>query len=87
MSEKRTRSDWDRREWKGEGQGPATVVEEPPEEPAAVWNKTEWVGDQGQGRMEPQDPESMAEGESKLSGDRHPSGEEHWARGQAKKAD
>jgi hypothetical protein len=86
MSAKRTNDgDWDRREWKGEGQGPATGVEEreAPEE-GKTWSKTEWVGDQGHGSPAPEDPDTMAEGESKLSGDRHSSGEQHWGRGQAK---
>jgi hypothetical protein len=88
MSEDRKREgDWDRREWKGEGQGSAAVVEEPAEpETGDRWTKTEWVGDQGHGNPEPQDPDTMAEGESKLSGDRHASGEEHWARGQSEDA-
>ena len=47
------------------------------------WNKTQWVGDQGEGAPMPVDPDTMPEGENRLSGNRHAPGEEHWAGGQA----
>jgi len=43
------------------------------------WNKTEYVGDQGKGAPAPVDPDTMPEGETTLSGNRHASGESHWA--------
>jgi hypothetical protein len=43
------------------------------------WNKTQWVGDQGEGAPAPVDPDSMPEGDNALTGDRHTSGEQHWA--------
>ena len=46
------------------------------------WNKTQWVGDQGEGLPAPQDPDTMPEGENALSGDRHAPSEQHWADGQ-----
>jgi hypothetical protein len=46
------------------------------------WNKTQWVGDQGEGAPAPEDPDLMPEGESGLSGDRHTPGEQRWSQGQ-----
>ena len=43
----------------------------------ARWNKQEYVGDRGEGAPAPQDPDTMPEGETGLSGDRHTPGEEH----------
>jgi hypothetical protein len=92
MTEDRTRDgDWNRTDWEGEGQDQgATTVERIPADRTPTdeatgdrWTKTQWVGDQGHGAPEPQDPDTMPEGETGLSGDRHNPGEEHWARGQA----
>jgi hypothetical protein len=47
------------------------------------WNKTQWVGDQGEGAPMPVDPDTMPEGENRLSGERHSPGGEHFATGQA----
>jgi hypothetical protein len=47
------------------------------------WNKTQWVGDQGEGAPMPVDPDTMPEGENALSGDRHTSGGQHWGQGQS----
>ena len=76
--DQRRERDWTGEEWAGEP---------PTEEQAADaatgkdarWNKTEWVGDQGGGMPSPMDPSTMPEGETSISGDRHPSGEQHWA--------
>ena len=46
---------------------------------ATSWNKTEYVGDRGEGAPAPVDPDTMPEGENALSGNRHPPGESHWA--------
>ena len=82
MTDDRTREgDWDRTEWEGEGQDASRDVAD--STTGARWNKQEWVGDQGEGAPVPQDPDTMPEGETGLSGDRHAPGEEHWARGQA----
>ena len=43
------------------------------------WNKSEVVGDRGDGAPAPVDPDTMPEGENALSGDRHTPGESHWA--------
>ena len=43
------------------------------------WVKTEWVGDQGEGAPAPVDPDTMPEGDRTISGNRHGSGEQHWA--------
>ena len=81
MPEERARgADWDRYQWEGEGQGPA-AGEHPAQPKPARWTKDEWVGDQGRGSPPHEDPDTMAEGDSRLSGDRHAPGEEHWARG------
>ena len=46
------------------------------------WNKEQYVGDHGDGAPAPQDPDTMPEGETSISGNRHTSGEEHWAPGE-----
>lgn len=92
MTDRSQRDDWNRTEWKGEGQGDvqrdATDATDVPGDAAEAavgdrWTKTQWVGDQGEGAPLPQDPDTMPEGENALSGDRHAPGEQHWARGQA----
>lgn len=73
--------EWDRREWSG------SVTETPREstpgdvasDEKARWNKTEWVGDQGEGAPLPVDPDEMPEGDTSISGRRHNPGEQHWA--------
>ena len=87
MTQDRTREgDWNRTEWEGEGQDARR------DDPAADradattgerWTKDQVPGDQGHGEHPRQDPDAMPEGETGLSGDRHVSGEEHFARGQA----
>jgi len=69
--------DWARQDWAG------SVSDEPPIEDtqADQWNKTAWVGDQGEGAPLPVPPASMPEGEASISGNRHPVGEQHWAGG------
>ena len=75
--DQRRERDWTGEEWAGE---PPT--EEQPADAVtgkdAHWNKTEWAGDQGSGMPSPIDPAIMPEGETSISGDRHPSGEQHW---------
>ena len=83
MTEKTTREgDWNRTEWEGEGQD-TTGPDAADATTGARWNKQEYVGDRGDGAPPPQDPDTMPEGETGLSGDRRTPGEEHWARGQA----
>ena len=83
MTEKTTREgDWNRTDWEGEGQGKPSA-DDADATTGARWNKQEYVGDRGEGAPPPQDPDTMPEGETGLSGDRHTPGEEHWARGQA----
>ena len=83
MTEDKTRQgDWNRTEWEGEGQ------DETGRDPADAttgdrWTKTQWVGDQGDGAPAPQDPDTMPEGENRLSGDRHAPSEQHWGDGQS----
>lgn len=76
-----TGDDWARDEPAREG----TAVSDTEETAAGAdrWNKSQWVGDQGDGAPAPEDPDLMPEGESDLSGKRHAPGEQHWARGQA----
>jgi len=61
----------------------ADVNRETPASGDDRWNKTQWVGDQGEGAPMPVDPDTMPEGENRLSGDRHAPSEEHWAPGEA----
>jgi hypothetical protein len=82
--------DWNRTDWVGEGQGDrddertarGEAVADEATPAGDRWNKSEWVGDQGQGTPAPVDPDRMPEGEPGLSGDRHSPGEQHWADGQ-----
>lgn len=91
MTEKTTgEGDWNRTDWVGEGQEdaeeqPTDVLGRDPADATAGarWNKQEYVGDRGEGSPPPQDPDTMPEGETGLSGDRHTPGEQHFARGQA----
>lgn len=95
MTQDRTREgDWDRTEWKGEGQGDPVrdSTRDPALDPAldpadtttgTRWNKDQYVADRGEGDEPPEDPDAMPEGETGLSGDRHVPGEQHFARGQA----
>lgn len=72
MTEKQQERTWDREAWAGD------LADDPaPESP--LWNKNEFVGDQGDGAPLPQDPDTMPEGETSISGNRHPSSEQHWA--------
>lgn len=69
----RRERDWDRTEWAG------SVTDKPGDAETPTWNKTEWVGDQGEGAPEPIRREDMPEGDTSITGNRHPSGEQHWA--------
>jgi hypothetical protein len=93
MTDDRTRAtdrgregDWDRTQWEGEGQGEGRhELEHDPADATTGdrWTKQQWVGDRGEGAPAPQDPDEMQEGENRLSGDRHTSGEQHWGQGQS----
>jgi hypothetical protein len=50
-----------------------------PDREGGHWNKEQWVGDQGEGAPLPRDPDTMPEGETSITGDRHTPGEQHWA--------
>ena len=72
--------DWTGEEWAGETGDRKTDADT--QETAGTsdrWNKTEFVGDRGEGAPAPVDPDTMPEGENALSGDRHTPGESHWA--------
>ena len=72
--------DWKGEEWAGETGDRQTDADT--EATAATtdrWNKTEYVGDRGEGAPAPVDPDSMPEGSNALSGGRHAPGESHWA--------
>ena len=72
--------DWTGEEWAGDTGDRRTDADT--EQPAATsdrWNKSEAVGDRGHGAPAPVDPDTMPEGENALSGNRHGSGESHWA--------
>ena len=85
MTDDRTRDDdWNRTQWRGEGQGDEPAGTPTGEATDERWSKTQWVGE-GQGEAGPSDPDQMKEGDSELSGDRHAPGEEHWGRDQADK--
>jgi hypothetical protein len=83
--ETKREGDWTGDEWAGdETARQGDPVANDTEQTAAGsdrWNKTEWVGDQGHGAPAPVDPDEMAEGETSISGNRHASGEQHWAGG------
>jgi hypothetical protein len=81
--------DWTGDEWKGDetagASTPITPTADDPAETAARtehWNKNQYVGDHGDGAPAPQDPDTMPEGETSISGNRHTSGEAHWAPGE-----
>ena len=72
--------DWTGEEWAGNTGDRETDADT--QSTAATsdrWNKTEFVGDRGEGAPAPVDPDTMPEGENALSGDRHTPGESHWA--------
>ena len=70
----RRSDDWTGEDWAGETGDRPTDADTTPE-----WNKSEYVGDRGAGAPAPVDPDAMPEGSNELSGDRHGSGESHWA--------
>ena len=72
--------DWTGEEWAGEtGDRRTDVDSEGTAAETARWNKSEVVGDRGQGAPAPVDPDAMPEGENALGGGRHAPGESHWA--------
>ena len=80
----RREGEWTGDQWAGENEADddqTNVVPDTAETAATTdrWNKTQWVGDQGEGAPAPVDPDEMAEGEQGLSGHRDTSGEQHWA--------
>ena len=74
----RRSDDWTGKDWAGET-GERSTDADATAPTTDEWNKSEYVGDQGQGAPAPVDPDAMAEGSNALSGDRHGSGESHWA--------
>jgi hypothetical protein len=80
-------NDWTGDEWAGDEErrqgGPMPDDTEQTAADTDRWNKTQWVGDQGDGAPARIDPDAMPEGDNDLSGFRHTPGEEHWAEGQA----
>ena len=85
MTDDRTRQgDWDRTQVEGEGQDPNFPQGHATDQTTGDrWTKTDVPGDQGHGQMPAEDPDTMPEGETGLSGDRNTGGESHFARGQA----
>jgi hypothetical protein len=86
MTDDTTRQgDWERKRVEGEGQDPNNPQGHDVDQATGErWNKEQWVGEgQGSDDRTPQDPDTMLEGESELSGDRNVGGESHFARGQA----
>ncbi len=78
--ETRRPDDWTGEEWAGEtGDRRTDVDTKATADTTAEWNKSEYVGDRGDGAPAPIDPDVMPEGSNKLSGDRHGAGESHWA--------
>ena len=77
MTDTERTGDWKGKEWAGEQ--PTHTADDPQGE---HWNKEQYVGDHGDGAPAPQDPDTMPEGETSISGNRHTSGEEHWAPGE-----
>jgi hypothetical protein len=76
----RRSDDWTGEDWAGDtGERRTDADTESTAATTAEWNKTEYVGDRGEGAPAPVDPDTMPQGENALSGDRHPPGESHWA--------
>ena len=76
----RRSDDWTGEEWAGEtGDRQPEADTKKTADTAAEWNKSEYVGDRGHGAPDTVDPDTMPEGANSLSGDRHGSGESHWA--------
>jgi hypothetical protein len=73
----RRSDDWKGEEWAGED-----ATRNPQASPSEHWNKEQWVGDQGSGSPLPQDPATMPEGDTSISGNRHTPGEQHWSPGE-----
>ncbi|HEY3333851.1 MAG TPA: hypothetical protein VGK16_01345 [Candidatus Limnocylindrales bacterium] len=86
LTDTKRSKDWTGDEWAGdEASRPTSPTDTAAGDPVATaarsehWNKSQYVGDQGEGRLAPQDPDTMPEGETSISGNRHADGEEHWA--------
>ncbi|HEU0244905.1 MAG TPA: hypothetical protein VFQ75_13460 [Candidatus Limnocylindrales bacterium] len=83
----RRTGDWTGDEWAGgetnrtTSTDPAGAVNDPEAtaERTEHWNKSQYAGDHGEGVPARQDPDTMPEGETSISGNRHTPGEEHWA--------
>jgi hypothetical protein len=76
MTDTERTGDWKGKKWAGEE--PVRTTDDPQSD---RWNKDQYVGDQGDGAPVPQDPDTMPEGETSISGNRHTPGEQHWAPG------
>ena len=77
MTDTERTGDWKGKDWAGDE--PTRPSDDAQGE---HWNKEQYVGDHGDGAPLPQDPDTMPEGETSISGNRHTSGEEHWAPGE-----
>ena len=76
----RRSDDWTGEEWAGDTGDRRTAADtKATADTTAEWNKSEYVGDRGEGAPAPVDPHTMPEGSTSLSGNRHPPGESHWA--------
>ena len=83
----RRSDDWTGEDWAGEtGDRRTDADTKATADTTAEWNKSEYVGDRGEGAPAPVDPDTMPEGETALSGNRHASGESHWAGSDAEPA-
>ncbi|HKF85915.1 MAG TPA: hypothetical protein VKB30_09025 [Candidatus Limnocylindrales bacterium] len=72
--------DWTGEDWAGDtGERRTDADTEATAATSDRWNKSEYVGDRGEGAPAPVDPDTMPEGENKLDGGRHAPGESHWA--------
>ncbi|HEU0244982.1 MAG TPA: hypothetical protein VFQ75_13850 [Candidatus Limnocylindrales bacterium] len=82
--------EWDREQWAG-GDRQRDAVEAAEGGPAdpgpeARWTKSEWVGEDAQGRRPAlESEEEMPEGDVGLSGNRHNPGVQHWVAGDTTK--
>ncbi len=84
MTNERERTgDWQGKEWEGDVPDRDDVTRDPAET-GDRWVKTQVRPDLGEGDMPAQDPDTMPEGETGLSGDRHAPSEQHFARGQSR---
>ena len=75
----RRSDDWTGEDWAGEDRRTTRTDAATDGDDRRRWNKTEYVGDQGEGAPGPVDPTRCPRARPALSGNRHPAGESHWA--------